>query len=103
MKDQGAEELTPRAAEDLRFNEARLGVETEKFLSTNLGKYLVGRANLELEEAHSKMEICPPEELKDLQNKAWRANQFITWLAEAIHNGRHAEFELKQNEELSND
>jgi len=103
MTDQGAEELTPKAAEDLRFNEARLGVEAEKFLSTNMGKYLVGRADLELEEAHKKMETCPPEELQDLQNQAWRANQFITWLAEAIHNGRHAEFELKQNEELSDD
>ena len=51
---QGDEELTPRAAEELRFAEAKLGVDAEKFLSTTLGKYLVGRAELELQEAISQ-------------------------------------------------
>jgi len=100
---QGDEELTPRAAEELRFAEAKLGVDAEKFLSTTLGKYLVGRAELELQEAHKELESCKPEELQEIQNKAWRASSLINWLAEAVHNGRHAEYELKQNEGLIDD
>lgn len=101
--DKTADELTPEAVEDLYYAEARLGVEIEKFLPTNVGRYLVGRAEQELVEAHQAMEKCSPDELQELQNKAWRAKSFADWLAEAINNGRSAEFELNKQEEIYSD
>lgn len=93
--------------ERLYFAEARLGIEVEKFLKSDVGRYLHGRARQEYEEAKELMLECNPSTLlgrrkiRKLQNKAQTAARFMQWCAEGIANGRGAEVQLEDYRSIS--
>lgn len=84
------------------FEEARLGIEVQRFLTSAAGRYLHGRAKIALEEVKEKMlelnRSTPTfaEDFDTLQQEAWHAQKFTTWCAEAIVNGRNAEQQLEE-------
>lgn len=88
--------------ERLYFERARLGIEVHDFLRSDTGRYLHGRAKLEIEEAQAEALDCNPDsffgrrKLKKIQRKADCARAFIRYCAEAINDGVMAEQELEQ-------
>jgi len=72
---------------------AELGEEAKNFLQGNLGKYLMGCADQELEQARIDFEgVDPndPQAIREIQNRAWRAKKFGEWLVELVSNGENA-------------
>jgi hypothetical protein len=79
----------------------QLGIEAEAFLSTDTGKYLVERANEELQAAQaSLMDINPSDYagIALLQAKAYQALNFKQWLLEALSDASYAEQQLSEND-----
>lgn len=79
-----------------------IGIEAESFLSTNIGKFLTDRAEAELHEALNALkdvDASKPDEVRKLQNQAWRAESVQKWLAEVIQSGWNAEEMLKAGDE----
>lgn len=84
---------------DLLMAEAILGRDAEEFLGTELGRYLLGRAQQEVEEAQEELSIVSPwrrRRIRDLQNKVWRAKSVKGWLSELIANGKSAEASMEE-------
>jgi len=83
---------------DSLLKDAQLGIEAEAFLSSELGKFLLDKANAELDQANAEwIKLLPSQtnELLKLQMQATRAIEFKQWLIEAISTGHYAESELK--------
>lgn len=90
------------SSRDLLLAEAVLGRDAEEFLSSELGRYLVGRAQMEGEEATEKLKRIAPwrrRRITELQAQVWRAESFRDWLAEMVTAGRAAESALEQQSE----
>ncbi len=89
------------------FMEANLGEQVRSFLNSPTGRYLHGRAKLELEDAKTKLLELDPyssegrAEHAKIKTNAWAAQNFITWCSEAIINGDAAATQLDEigNEE----
>ena len=80
------------------FHESKLGEDAIRFLDSDLGRLLRGRATLEIEDAQRQLLLVEPEDtatIRQLQFKAATARQFITWIADAIRNGDNAYDQLK--------
>lgn len=80
-----------------RINAIDFGMEAQAFLQGSIGRYLVRRANEEIEAAVEQLKKVPPEnssEIRTLQNIVSRAESIQFWLAEAIQAGALAEQEL---------
>ena len=74
--------------------EALLGRSVPRFLSTELGRYLVGCAQQEYASALGELETVPwwrRRRIQALQNQAWRARSFLVWLRDLVINGKMAE------------
>lgn len=70
------------------------GLNVENFVHSEIGQYLLGRADQEVATAIAKLKKANPndaEEIRDLQNQIYRAESINGWLAEAVLNGQHAE------------
>jgi len=83
------------------FKTAQIGIEAEKFLSTDLGIFLLGKAEMELETGFSLLLDALPTDyatITKLQSQCKRALNFKSWLAEAIQSGEYAVRELRQDE-----
>lgn len=86
---------------DLLMAEAILGQEAQEFLNTELGQFLIGRANQEKKDALEQLARVSPwrrNRIRDLQARVWRAESFLVWLAELITSGRQAEGVLEELE-----
>lgn len=83
----------------LAFAEARFGVTVEEFLASEIGRYLMGRADADLEEARTQLETVTPDQLRAAQLKAAVPRAFKSWLEDALINGHVAEDYLRQTEE----
>ena len=73
--------------------EAIIGKDAEEFFASELGQVVIGRADQEYSEALEGLRTVDPEDAKsirELQNKAWRAESFKGWLAELIISGKQA-------------
>ena len=73
--------------------EAIIGKDAEEFFASELGQVVIGRAEQEYTEALEGLRTVDPDDVKsirDLQNKAWRAESFKGWLAEIIISGKQA-------------
>jgi hypothetical protein len=73
---------------------AIFGREVQEFLSSNVGKYLVKRAEEEAQEANAALKNVFPmrwRRITDLQNRIYRAESVQKWLGEAIMDGIQAE------------
>ncbi len=85
---------------DLSFVEARLGIQAESFLHSDIGKYLTGRAELEIEEGRDELEAATGDkEITVAKDKIRGARRFIVWLGNAIQNGRIAEDQIRAEKE----
>jgi len=72
---------------------AVFGQQVEQFLSGDIGKYLVRRAENEAEQAADALKTVHPwrtRRIRELQNTIWVAERVQKWLGEAILDGRQA-------------
>jgi len=70
-----------------------------EFYGTNIGKYLLKKVDDEIEEASVELSEVDPEEtnqVRNLQNRIYRARQLIIWLNEAIIEGEQIKEQLDQ-------
>lgn len=77
--------------------EGMLGQDAADFAKSDLGRYLIGRANIEIMEATDALKRTLPwrkRRIQQLQNDVWRAEHFKQWLLQAINSGRTALSEL---------
>ena len=69
---------------------AIFGKRVEDFLSSDLGKYLVHRAEEEAANSVENLKRVLPwrrRRIQELQNRIWMAESFQQWLADAVMDG----------------
>lgn len=74
--------------------EAILGRDARDFLNTELGRFLLGRAKQERDDALESLKNVYPwrrRKIQELQNIIWRTESFEQWLAGLIIDGNNAE------------
>jgi hypothetical protein len=84
------------------FATAQLGFQVREFLAGPAGRYLHGRAKLELEDVKNEMLDLYPYSLRGIRK--WRelkvrrlhAENFMRWCADALSEGAQAEKELEE-------
>lgn len=84
---------------DYLLAEAALGRDAEEFCKTDVGRYILGRCEQEIAEAHAGLVDAEPSDarlIQYLQNKAWRAKSVQGWIAELIEAGSQAEAMLSE-------
>lgn len=77
--------------------EGMLGSDAVEFVKSDLGRYLIGRATIDVREATDSLKKTWPwrkRRIQQLQNEIWRAEHFKGWLLQAITSGRTALSEL---------
>ncbi len=85
----------------LLLAEAELGEDAMQFSRSDLGRYMIGRANIELADLNDKLKSTFPlrwRRIMQLQNEIWRREKFKQYLLEAIQSGRSALAELSQRQ-----
>ena len=93
------ESLDPTAK--ILFAEAVLGRDVHDFLTSELGRYIVGCAEQEYKEAVLLLEKVPAwrwRRVRDLQNQMWRAKSLLAWLRDLLVAGTSAEHVLDDME-----
>ncbi len=86
---------------DVLMAEAILGQDAQDFINTELGQFLVRRADQEKKDALEQLARVSPQKknrIRDLQAQVWRAESFLTWIAELITSGKQAEGVLEELE-----
>jgi hypothetical protein len=86
--------------DDLLVAEVVLGRDAQDFLGSELGRYLLGRAQQEADEAMDQLKrINPWRRIKilQLQSKIQRNESIRSWLREIISSGRSAESALEKS------
>ena len=79
------------------YQDVDLGMQAESFLDSPVGKYLIARAEGEVEAAVEELktvDCTDAKAIQTLQNKVYRAESIQYWLAEAIPAGLNAHDEL---------
>ena len=90
--------------DDIQLNIAKLGLEAETFTSSNLGRYLIDKADNLISDNTDKLIEC---ESSDIQGNVKYRNQihvgalFKQFLHEAILDGQNAHEQINQQESLS--
>lgn len=70
------------------------GLEVEQFLHSTIGQYLIACIENDCKAAQDALLTVDPEDpkaIRELQNRAYRAQSISQWLAHAIQEGRNAE------------
>lgn len=83
------------------YAEAMIGKDAEEFLTGDLGRYMIARADEEEREALEELATVSAwrrRKIQQLQAKLWRARSFKGWIAEIIVTGRQALQQLEQAE-----
>lgn len=73
------------------------GFEVQAFLDSNIGRYLIGRAEADVEEAVEKLKHVSPEnacQIRALQHTIHVAENIQYWLGEAVQAGLNAQREF---------
>ena len=73
--------------------ESMLGEDVEEFCKSDIGRYLIGRATIEAQDAAATLKTTFPwrrRRIQQLQNEIWRAESFKIWLLQQIRAGRTA-------------
>lgn len=84
------------------YAEAILGKDAEEFLKTDLGRYMLARAEEEEREALDALATVFPwrrRKIQQLQSQLWRARSFTGWLGEMIISGKQALQQLESTED----
>src|SRR5262245_47938803 len=87
----------------VKLAEVKLGLEVEDFVRSPVGRYLLGRAAIEVKAATEVLKKADPEDAKAVraaQNRIALMESFEKWLEDAIGNGNNAEAQLKETEDL---
>ncbi len=85
--------------EDPRVRWATFGKQVEDFLSSEIGDFLLGKSQREIEEATEILKRVHPwrsKRIQQLQNQIHVAEQFQRWLADAITAGHASIEDLKE-------
>lgn len=85
--------------------EVLIGDDAEAFLNSDLGRTILGIAELEAKAATEDLKsakVTDPDRLRELQNIIWRSEKFKQWLGELVDRGRQA-FHTLEHEELTNE
>jgi hypothetical protein len=78
---------------DLIVRRAIFGKQVDNFFSSDIGKYLLARADDEAEQALVAFKTCDPTDVSKvtgIQNKILQSENFKTWLEEAVMDGLQA-------------
>lgn len=89
-------------ADQVLLAEAVLGKDAEEFLKSDIGRYMVGRAEQEESEALdalAEVSFWRWRRVMQLQNRVWRARALKGWLEELVVIGRQAMQTLEAAEE----
>ena len=84
------------------YDIAVLGEQVDAFIRSDVGKYVLDKANRELEVSLTELRKVDPYDSKlvqKFQNEVWRAENLVTWLAESIQAGLKAKDILEEREE----
>ena len=76
-----------------------LGEDAKEFLASDVGRYLLGRAEQDAQEAADKLKRISPwrrRRITELQNEIYRAESIKGWVIEMIQAGASAEHALEQ-------
>lgn len=87
--------------EELLVAQAILGHDAAEFLASDLGRYLLGRAEQDEREALEKLATVAwwrRRRILALQNQVYRARSVRSWLAELVIDGQQAESVLEDRE-----
>lgn len=79
--------------------EAVLGRDAQEFLASEIGRYLLGRAQMDEREAMEALVSVKwwrRRRIIELQSRIYRARSVRSWLAEIISDGRSAESSLEE-------
>ena len=79
--------------------EAVLGRDAQEFLASEIGRYLLGRAQIDEREAMEALVSVKwwrRRRIIELQSRIYRARSVRSWLAEIISDGRSAESSLEE-------
>lgn len=83
------------------FAEASIGRQAKEFFHSDIGRYMIGCAQQEYAEASASLKDVPwyrPFKITELQNRMWRAENFMAWLRDLIIQGTAAESSLQERE-----
>ena len=83
------------------FAEAALGQDAIEFIATDLGRYMVGCAKQDAEDAHQKLKNTAPwrrRRIQQLQNDIRCAEQFVLYIRDLIIRGKGAEIALDERD-----
>ena len=83
------------------FAQADLGEQARDFLKTDIGRYLTGCAEQQINDCSRELlKVLPSntDKIQLLQNKAQTASNFIAWVQEAIDMGDAALQQVQQTE-----
>jgi len=81
--------------------EAILGKDAEDFFTSDIGRYVLARAEAEINEAIKLLKKTPPDltnVIRDLQNVILRAESFKEWLTELIIAGHQAMTQIEEHQ-----
>ena len=83
---------------------ARTGIDAEAFAKSDIGRFLINKAQAEIEAEMAALVQAAPGDVAlgtDIRNRIHVAQMFLTWLDEAIQVGRHAHEQLQELDDLS--
>jgi len=89
--------------DEAQLNTARLGIEAEAFIRSPLGKYMLEKAELLIEQATMDLIECQPDDIArntKYRNKITVGALFKQFLHEAKVNGDIATQQIQQDEDL---
>lgn len=84
---------------EVMWAEAALGRDAQDFLNSDIGRYIVGRAQQEKAEALDKLarvSTWRTNRIRELQNQVWRADSVLLWVTELVTAGKQAEAVLEE-------
>lgn len=84
------------------YAEAMLGKDAQEFFSSDIGRYMVGCAKQDMEEAYAKLRTVSPwrrNRVRQLQNEVQVAERFILYIRDLVLRGKAAEHALEEREE----
>lgn len=78
---------------------ARLGIDAETFMRSDLGKFISKKAEDERLSLIGELVLADPDDIKlnrDLRNKLHVVGMFLTWMGDAVNIGRAAHDQLEE-------
>ena len=84
------------------FAEAELGQQAQDFFTSDLGKYMIGCAKQDLEDAHIKLALTLPfrwRRIQALQNDIRISKMFLLYMRDLIIRGKAAEIQMEERDD----